>query len=126
MPESSPPGRKNIPEVSLSLLSIILLNSANALETYELYRWFKNPASELEDRIKERTLKLIEANEKLQIEIADHRRSERALRVSEEQANQLAQENAIMAEIGRIVSFHLEHRRSVRAFCGSSPETYPL
>jgi PAS domain S-box-containing protein len=99
-----PPGEKDIPEVSLSLLSIILLSSANALESYELYRMVQNARRELEDRVKERTMKLVEANEKLQIEMADHRRSERALRVSEEQANQLAQENAIMAEIGRIIS----------------------
>jgi len=42
--------------------------------------------------------------------VAEHKKVEEALRKSEEQARQLAQENSIMAEIGRIISstFNLE------------------
>ncbi len=42
------PGEKNIPEVSVALLSIILLNSANALESFELYRMVQMGRDELE------------------------------------------------------------------------------
>ncbi len=53
---------KNIPEVSFSLLSIILLNSANALESFELYKMVQKNHSQLEDRVRERTVKLADAN----------------------------------------------------------------
>ncbi len=88
-----PRGEKNIPEVSFSLLSIILLNSSNALESFELYKMVQKNRSELEDRIKERTLKLAEANQNLQLEIAEHRLTETRLRESEERYRRLV-ENA--------------------------------
>ena len=80
---------ENIPEVSLSLLSIILLNSANALESYELYQMVQKSRDELEDRIKERTLKLMETNERLQIEIGERNRAEKAALKSEERFRDL-------------------------------------
>ena len=82
-------GERNIPEVSLSLLSIILLNSANALESYELYQMVQRSRNELEDRVKERTLKLIETNEKLQIEISERNRAEKAALKNEERFRDL-------------------------------------
>jgi PAS domain-containing protein len=40
------------------------------------------------------------------VDITQRKRAEEALRRSEEEAKRLAQENAIMAEIGRIISLH--------------------
>ena len=74
------PGEKNISELSLSLLSTILLNSANTLESFEFHRVVQKAHEDLEERVKERTLKLAEANEKLQVEIAERKRAEAALR----------------------------------------------
>ncbi len=87
------PGEKNIPAVSLSLLSIILLNSANALENFELYRMVQESRNELENRVQQRTMELAETNKILQREIADHRQSEEALRKSKERYRLLV-ENA--------------------------------
>jgi PAS domain S-box-containing protein len=87
------PKEKNIPAVSLSLLSIILLNSANALENFELYRMVQESRNELENRVQKRTLELAEINQKLQQEIGEHRQSVEALRKSEERYRVLV-ENA--------------------------------
>src|SRR3989304_5833589 len=69
------PGEKNIPGVSLSLLSIILLNSANTLENFELYRMVQRAREGLENRVVERTRELMESNQKLQLEIAERKRA---------------------------------------------------
>ena len=87
------PGKKNIPGVSLSLLSVILLSSANALENFELYRMVLESHDQLENRVRDRTLELAEANKKLQQEIAEHRQSAEALQKSEERYRLLV-ENA--------------------------------
>ena len=50
---------KDIPHTSLSLLSIILLNSANALESLELYNLIKEVNINLEKKVEERTRELI-------------------------------------------------------------------
>jgi signal transduction histidine kinase/CheY-like chemotaxis protein len=47
---------KYIKDVSLSLLSIVLLNSANALESFELYKRIREFNSELEDKVGRLTL----------------------------------------------------------------------
>jgi diguanylate cyclase len=52
------PSRCEIPDVSLSLLSIILLNCANVLETAHLYRKIKDINKGLEQMVKERTKQL--------------------------------------------------------------------
>ncbi|HEY3276412.1 MAG TPA: response regulator [Syntrophorhabdaceae bacterium] len=72
-------GEKNIPAVSLSLLSIIMLNSANALESLQIYEMLKKARAELEERVKERTLNLAEANERLKNDIAERKRAEEQL-----------------------------------------------
>ncbi len=56
-----------------------------------------------EMRIRERTTQLICVNAARQNEITESKRAEEALRKSEDTARQLAQESAIMAEIGRII-----------------------
>ena len=83
------PGEKNIPGVSLSLLSIILLNTANTLESFELYRMVQKAREELENRVVERTRELTEINRKLQLEIAERKRAEATLFQSEEKFKEL-------------------------------------
>jgi PAS domain S-box-containing protein len=62
---------------------------------------------ELETRVYERTAELALATEAMQAEITERKRAEETLRKSEEIAKRIAQENAIMAEIGRIISSSL-------------------
>ncbi len=50
---------KDIPHTSLSLLSIVLLNSTNALESLELYSMIKEINVNLEKKVAERTRELI-------------------------------------------------------------------
>ena len=84
-----PEEESNIPGVSIALLSIILLNSANALESFELYRMIQKARDQLEIRVRERTIELARTNEKMQIEIAERKRTEEALRQSEERFRDL-------------------------------------
>ncbi len=50
------PNKKNIiPDKSLTLLSIILLNTANALESLEFYRLLRDQNTTLENKVEERT-----------------------------------------------------------------------
>lgn len=51
-------GEMDVPLVSLSLMSIILLHSANALESYELYSMIKGINRRLEKTVAERTKEL--------------------------------------------------------------------
>ena len=61
------PDKKNaIPDTSLTLLSIILLNTANALESLEFYRLLRNQNTVLERRIEERTNALAQSERQLQ------------------------------------------------------------
>ncbi|MCP4630407.1 MAG: response regulator [bacterium] len=61
------PNKKNaIPDKSLTLLSIILLNTANALESLEFYRLLRNQNTFLEKRIEERTIALAQSERQLQ------------------------------------------------------------
>ena len=61
------PNKKNaIPDKSLTLLSIILLNTANALESLEFYRLLRNQNSILERKIVERTTALAQSERQLQ------------------------------------------------------------
>ncbi len=61
------PDRKNaIPDQSLTLLSIILLNTANALESIEFYRLLRNQNMILEKKVEERTKALARSEKQLQ------------------------------------------------------------
>ena len=103
-----PAEESNIPGVSVALLSIVLLNSANALESFELYRMIQKARDQLELRVKERTIELAQTNEKMQIEIAERKRTEEALRESEERFRELYDDAPVgyheLDDEGRITS----------------------
>jgi signal transduction histidine kinase/ActR/RegA family two-component response regulator len=58
--------RKQIPDTSLTLLSIILLNTANALESLEFYRMLRHQKTNLERQVEERTQALAESERQMQ------------------------------------------------------------
>jgi signal transduction histidine kinase/ActR/RegA family two-component response regulator len=61
------PEKKNeIPDKSTILLSIILLNTANALESLEFYRMLRNQNAILEKKVEERTKALAHSERQLQ------------------------------------------------------------
>jgi signal transduction histidine kinase/CheY-like chemotaxis protein len=61
------PDKKNvIPDKSFTLLSIILLNTANALESLEFYRLLRNQNAILEKKVEERTKALARSERQLQ------------------------------------------------------------
>jgi len=61
------PDKKNIlPDKSMMVLSIILLNTANALESLEFYQLLRNQNSKLEKMVKERTQALANSEKQLQ------------------------------------------------------------
>ncbi len=61
------PNKKNIiPDKSLTLLSIILLNTANALESLEFYRLLRDQNTTLENKVEERTKALAQSERQLQ------------------------------------------------------------
>jgi len=57
---------QKIPNASLTLLSIILLNTANALESLELYKLMHDQKIILEQKVEERTKQLLRYERKLQ------------------------------------------------------------
>jgi signal transduction histidine kinase/ActR/RegA family two-component response regulator len=59
-------GRQQIPDTSLTLLSIILLNTANALESLEFYRLLRHQKAILEKKVEERTQALAESERQMQ------------------------------------------------------------
>ena len=59
-------GEQEIPHLFTSLLSIVMHNTANALESYELYRIMNDANNKLEARVEERTRQLLEANKELE------------------------------------------------------------
>lgn len=58
--------RKQIPDTSLTLLSIILLNTANALESLEFYGLLRHQKTTLERQVEERTQALAESERQMQ------------------------------------------------------------
>ncbi len=61
------PDKKNIlPDKSMMVLSIILLNTANALESLEFYQLLRNQNSKLEKMVNERTRALANSEKQLQ------------------------------------------------------------
>ena len=60
------PDEKDIPDGAITLLSILLLNTANALESYEFYRFMHDQNKILRQRIEERTQELAQSERQLQ------------------------------------------------------------
>ena len=61
------PDKKDvIPDTSLTLMSIILLNTANALESYEYHQVLRNQNTVLEKKVEERTNALAQSEKQLQ------------------------------------------------------------
>jgi len=58
--------RQQIPDTALTLLSIILLNTANALESLEFYRMLRHQKTTLERQVEERTQALAESERQMQ------------------------------------------------------------
>jgi signal transduction histidine kinase/ActR/RegA family two-component response regulator len=58
--------KQKIPDTSLTLLSIILLNTANALESLEFYSLLRNQNMVLEKKVEERTIALAQSERQLQ------------------------------------------------------------
>lgn len=75
------------PDGALSMVSI--LQDITDHKTTELL--LTETRDELERRVQERTRELVSANERLTLEIAEHQRSQAALRVSEEKYKELAE-----------------------------------
>ena len=61
-----PDERNILPDNSLTLLSIILLNTANALESLEFYRMLRHQNTMLEKKVEERTKALARSERQLQ------------------------------------------------------------
>jgi two-component system sensor histidine kinase/response regulator len=58
--------QSSVPDTSLILLSITLLNLANVMESMQLYQWVKNQNVILENMVAERTLKLDRSRQELE------------------------------------------------------------
>ena len=58
--------QKKIPDSALTLLSILLLNTANALESHEFYTFMRNQNIILQEKIEERTKELARSEKQLQ------------------------------------------------------------
>jgi signal transduction histidine kinase/CheY-like chemotaxis protein len=61
-----PDKKRRIPDASMSLLSLILLNTANAIESLESYNWVLKQNSVLEEKVEERTKELVKYERQLQ------------------------------------------------------------
>jgi PAS domain S-box-containing protein len=81
---------------------------------------------ELGIRFQERTAELAKANEALQADITERKRTEEALRRNEEESKRLAQENTIMAEIGRIISSTLNIQEVYERFAEEVHKLIPF
>ena len=59
----------NIPEVLLSLLSILLNSSANTLESYELYSIIREQKAKLEELLRQRTSELTDLRDEMDVRV---------------------------------------------------------
>src|SRR4030042_4214032 len=80
---------------------------------------------ELEIRVQERTTELMSVVEALQDGMAERKRAEEALQRRGEVPKRLAQENAIMAEIGRIISSTLDIEEVYERFAEEAHKLIP-
>jgi len=81
---------------------------------------------ELEIRVQERTAEVMSVVEALQNEMTERNLAEESLRKSEEEAKRFAQENAIMAEIGRIISSSLNIEDVYEQFATEAHKLIPF
>jgi PAS domain S-box-containing protein len=88
-----------------------------------LYKLFR---SQFEILLEERTEQLALRNEQLRVEIERGKQTLNTLRESEENAKRLAEENAIMAAIGRIVSSTFNVEDVYGAFAGQVKKILPF
>ena len=102
----------------------ILQSFHDAHKILEVVRSEQGAKNELERKVKERTAELVKVNE-LSHEIEEQKQTEEALRKSEELASRLAEENAIMAEIGRIISSTLNIEEVYKLFSERVRELIP-
>jgi PAS domain S-box-containing protein len=90
-------GKYDLPDVTLNLISLVLLHCANALQSYELYNWIKVINQELESNVKQliaSEMDLKSANERLRREVQAHE-SAREARIKAERKFQALFENAL-------------------------------
>jgi len=85
-----------------------------------------NRTERIEGLVKERTGELQKTNEALSLENVIRERAEQALQKSEAEARRLAQENAIMAEIGRIISSTLNIEEGYQRFAEEVHKLIPF
>ena len=87
---------RKIPETSRSLLSIVLLNTANALESIEFHNLVQEQNLVLEAKVEQRTKELEQRVTELEEEIARRKKAEKSLLISERELKQ-AKESAELA-----------------------------
>ncbi len=80
----------------------------------------------LEELVRNRTTELTEANKQLQEEIAERKWTEESLIKSEEETRSLVQENATVAEIGRIISSTLNIQEVYERFAEEVQKLLPF
>ncbi|SPD75998.1 putative Histidine kinase [uncultured Desulfobacterium sp.] len=85
--------QRKIPETSSSLLSIVLLNTANALESIEFHNLVQKQNLELEAKVEQRTKELEQRVNELEEEIAKRKKAEESLLTKEKELQQ-AKESA--------------------------------
>jgi diguanylate cyclase (GGDEF)-like protein/PAS domain S-box-containing protein len=86
----------------------------------------KKSHDELDDQVKLRTAELKQVNEMLQADIADRKRIEDELRRNQDIAERLAQEMAIIAEIGLVISSTLHIDEVYERFAAEIRNLIPI
>ncbi|MFW5836672.1 MAG: sensor histidine kinase [Desulfovibrionaceae bacterium] len=90
-------GKSDIPDVTLNLISLVLLHCANALQSFELYNWIKVINKELESNVQQlisSEMELKKTNQRLRREVEAHENAREARRQAERKFQDLF-ENAL-------------------------------